>query len=142
MTSGGSPNTQQYYKNPVYAFKLAAPTDMQVRLQVIQEEPHPGAIITDPHSFAYSANLAIYKMNYIYPPAPGSMKLGPAMVEILQTYNGTYTSSPQLLVTEQVFFILDYIETCATWDVCNDSGHLQSDAAWSLPHHRVRFSVF
>ncbi len=82
-----------------------------------RELPGPGAEITDPSSFNYAIRLTIYKLNFDYPPASGSLPLGPALGECLKTYNGTYTSTPGAIVTDRVnnllFIIGSYRSICS-----------------------------
>lgn len=104
--SGGSVSSAQYYTNPIFAFRLNCPTDLQIRIRMIQENYGGGAVVTDPSSFQFAVRLSAYKQNYHYPPIKGEIGLSPALNEILNTNKGVYTNSSGLLVTERVFFIM------------------------------------
>lgn len=69
---------------------------------ITKEITSNGAVITEPKSIECSAKLVIYKLNFDYPPRPGSLKLGPALGEVLSTHRGIYTSMGSALVTEKV----------------------------------------
>lgn len=55
----------------------------------------------DPSKFMVGVNAALYRVDFTYPPAPGSINLAGISKPLLTTYKGVYTNSQGNLCSER-----------------------------------------
>ena len=62
-------------------------------MQTISEENDSGDFNKDPSKFIVGVNASLYRLDFTYPPAPGSINLAGISKPLLTTYKGVYTNT-------------------------------------------------
>ena len=76
-------------------------SDVRMRMQTLSEETDSGDIVKDPGKFMVGVNAALYRVDFAYPPAPGTINLAGISKPLLTTYKGVYTNSQGNLCSER-----------------------------------------
>lgn len=99
--TGGAFTSPYYTQNPIFAIKPKLSSEVRIRMQTISEENHEGVMIKEPGKFVVGVNASLFRVEFAYPPAPGSINLSGISKPLLTTYKGVYTNSQGSLCSER-----------------------------------------
>ncbi len=71
-------------------------------MQTISEETDSGEIVKESVRFRMGVNASLFRLDFAFPPKPGSINLGGISKPLLTTYKGVYTNTQGNLYTEKM----------------------------------------
>ena len=116
--AGGCGNHPTFGKNPAFAVKLSAETEVMIRLQITAQEIAGLGTVTDPEKFNICIGMNMYRINSnIFPLAPNTVAVSSLRHATLSTGGGHYTYNISGCVSQKTKIAAGvYIVVPATFD--------------------------